>query len=87
MTRSTLFLAGTLHISSAILPATACAIIIRRIVCKDVHIFMDTAASRHAAMTDEGIEQVVHLQVQLKVVVRLHVVTAARDLIKGLPAL
>ena len=87
MIGAALFLAAPFHVSSAILPATARTIIIMRIVCKDVHIFVDTAASRHAAMTNEVIEQVVHLQVQLKVVVRLHVITAACNLIKGLPAL
>ena len=87
MTRSTLFLAGTFHVSSAILPATACAIIIMRIVCKDVHIFMDTAASRHAARTDEVIEQIVQLQFELVVVIRI-IVTTVFNFVEGcVPAL
>ena len=87
---ATLFLAASFRVSSAILPATARAIIIIMwVVCKDVHIFVDTAAAaafHHATVADEVIKQVVHFQVQLEVIILL-VRAAALNLVKGLPAL
>ena len=69
MTCTTLFLAATIFLdSSAIVTATTIAIIVWLVFCKDVHIFKDTA-SGHAVMADEIIEQVVHLQVELEVVI------------------
>ena len=80
-----LFLVAIDIVSSATITATTITVIVLLVVCKDIHILIDTASGH--AMTDEVIEQVVQLQFELVVVIRL-IVTTAFNFVKGcVPAL
>ena len=80
-----LFLEAIDIVSSAIVTATTMTIIVLLVVCKDIHILIDIASGH--AMTDEVIEQIVQLQFELIVVIRL-IVTTAFNFVEGcVPAL